>query len=83
MKRAGILIVGVLLCLVISLAQNIAYVETKDVQPVQRLEQVISGSRYRFEWQVQIPCFRSHISTGWVRWGPPSCWAWRSGNNGG
>jgi quercetin dioxygenase-like cupin family protein len=43
MKRAGILFVGVLLCLVISLAQNIAHVETKDVQPVQRLEQVISG----------------------------------------
>jgi quercetin dioxygenase-like cupin family protein len=43
MKRAAILIVGVLLCLVISLAQNIAHVETKDVQPVQRLEQLISG----------------------------------------
>jgi quercetin dioxygenase-like cupin family protein len=28
---------------VISLAQNIAHVETKDVQPVQRLEQLISG----------------------------------------
>src|SRR4029077_15917033 len=35
---------GVLpLCLVISLAQSTSPVETKDVQPVQRFEQVISG----------------------------------------
>jgi hypothetical protein len=31
------------LCLAIALAQNTTRVETKNVQPVQRLEQVISG----------------------------------------
>jgi quercetin dioxygenase-like cupin family protein len=43
MKREGILVVVIQLCLMISLAQNTTHVETKDVQPVQRLEQVISG----------------------------------------
>jgi quercetin dioxygenase-like cupin family protein len=40
-KRSSLVLIP--LCLVISLAQNTARVETKDVQPVQRLEQVISG----------------------------------------
>jgi quercetin dioxygenase-like cupin family protein len=43
MQRKRILCVVIPLCLVISLAQNTIRVETKDVQPVQRLEQVISG----------------------------------------
>jgi quercetin dioxygenase-like cupin family protein len=43
MKRASILGVAIPLCLVMSLAQNTTRVETKDVQPVQRFEQVISG----------------------------------------
>jgi|SRR5580700_9031653 quercetin dioxygenase-like cupin family protein len=43
MKREGILVVVIQLCLMISLAQNTTHVETKDLQPVQRLEQVISG----------------------------------------
>src|ERR1700723_838436 len=43
MQRKGILWVVIPLCLVISFAQNATRVETKDVQPIQRLEQVISG----------------------------------------
>jgi len=43
MKRKGILGVTIALCLVISMAHSTTPVETKDVQPVQRLEQVISG----------------------------------------
>jgi len=42
MKREGILTVAILLFLVVSFARN-ARVETKDVQPIQRFEQVISG----------------------------------------
>jgi quercetin dioxygenase-like cupin family protein len=42
MKREGILIAAILLFLVVSFGQN-TRVETKDVQPVQRFEQVISG----------------------------------------
>jgi len=43
MQRKRILWVAIPLCLVISFAQNTTRIETKDVQPIQRLEQVISG----------------------------------------
>jgi quercetin dioxygenase-like cupin family protein len=43
MKRIGILAVAALCFLAVVLAQNTTLVEMKDVQPVQRLEQVISG----------------------------------------
>ena len=42
MKREGILSLAIPLFLVVSFAQN-ARVETKDVQPIQRFEQIISG----------------------------------------
>jgi quercetin dioxygenase-like cupin family protein len=43
MQRQTILWVAIPLCLVISFAQNTTRVETKDVQPIQRLQQVIFG----------------------------------------
>jgi quercetin dioxygenase-like cupin family protein len=42
-KQVSGSIIGTLLCLSISGALNIGRIETKDVQPVQRFEQVISG----------------------------------------
>jgi quercetin dioxygenase-like cupin family protein len=43
MQRQTILWVAIPLCLVTSFAQNTTRVETKDVQPIQRLQQVIFG----------------------------------------
>jgi hypothetical protein len=45
-SKQGMLMMAVAIpfCLVISLAQNTAHVETKDVQPALRFEQVISGT---------------------------------------
>jgi quercetin dioxygenase-like cupin family protein len=54
MNGKGILAVATPFCMLVALAQNTTLVETKDVQPVVRFEQVISGhvtdlnGRYKF-----------------------------------
>ena len=67
MKRGSILCVAIPLFLMVSFAQN-TRVETKDMQPVQRFEQIISGHVTDLNGKYKFRVSEVHISAGRLRW---------------